>query len=152
LTALTNEILKQIAGKVLPSSVGELAHLICRRDGMILFTTEKNPDPTLGALACGLWQASHELKKNNFPTENALFKLSFESSSSGVLFNEIPDQNDFFLITLYKQAVNPGFIKAKLRTLVVDISGYSFIDKSSKFLFSDLSDREIDNLFAFAGE
>lgn len=145
----TEDIFLDISQKTLPKSIGQMSHYICRRDGMVLYATVKNPSPTLGALACGLWQASQELKKVSFQTNN-LFKLSFESSSEGILFNEIEGNSELFLITTYSNVVNPGLVKAKLRILTAQLKNFSLSKKSGNFLFSDLSDNEIDNLFSFA--
>lgn len=134
-----------------------------RQDGVVVYSNETAEEMmTIGALMTGAWQASKALLDtlpNNNEEENVL-RFSFDSSSSGVYILPLDiGSQKLFLGMIFDNEINPALLKNKMRKLATELSQY-FISNSDKyaiktqsdeFLFQEISDDEIDNLFSFAG-
>lgn len=145
---------------------GPLNVFITRPDGHIIFkrtaSTEKT-DTSIGALIAGLWQASQALSSiisNNEGPSN--YRLSYDTSSNGVYVLPITHGSDLYCVgVVFNQVVNPGALKNYLRDLQARLQNYldskpvvknkenSPKSNQEKYLFNDLTDAEVDQLFNF---
>ncbi|MCB9060465.1 MAG: hypothetical protein H6622_02950 [Halobacteriovoraceae bacterium] len=134
---------------------------ICRYDGILVYSNsveEKSLDlNSICALLGGVWQASAGLAAFIKDAEAMKeFRLSFDSSSSGVFVLPLKINNtEYYFGTMYSKEMNPGQLKSKLRFYRDKIQNLDFSTKQKKddrFLFNDISDDEMDNLFSFSGE
>ena len=130
---------------------------LLRRDGITLFSTIKSEDEknSVGALISGLWQAAESLSTITNTQAHDEYRLSFDSSESGVYilpFNL--DKNDYYMGVIYHKEEIPGRLKNKLRTvrdlLESEFSGMTGQDDvpRSGFLFDNITDKEMDDLFS----
>ena len=128
-----------------------------RNDGIILYSNVKDQKRSgaVGALVGGVWQASRSLA--NFVSDQDFFnfRLSFDTSSDGVLILPIKISNkEYLLFGMYKNVYNPAVIRQKLKVLrmrleefIVDEPDEDSVSKQSEYLFSNITDEEMDNLF-----
>jgi hypothetical protein len=127
---------------------------IFSRDGIIVYrnlSDEIKGAQELGALSGGLCQAAVQLAtlyKLNGAEE---FKLDFSSSSNGLFILPIPvGDNEYFLINFYRENMNPGANKIVFRSLVNHLVEHEDVFKTQykeEFLFNNIKDEEIDQLF-----
>ncbi|MGZ3787472.1 MAG: hypothetical protein ACXVLQ_03055 [Bacteriovorax sp.] len=142
---------------------------LIRHDGVVLYHNGNLADSlsksSIGALLGGVWQAANALA-GFIPKEAAKegYRLSFDTSAQGVYIVPIAvGSEEFYLGLIYHDEVNPGFIKNKIREMATSFSEYlgreiksSGTNKLTKangkndFLFGDITDSEMDRLFAFA--
>ena len=142
---------------------------LIRYDGVVLYHNNNLANSisksSIGALLGGVWQAARALA-DFIPKKDSGegYRLSFDTSSQGVYIVPISVlSEELYLGLIYHDEVNPGFIKNKTREMASSFSQYlelelkeSFGKKrpnssgKNDFLFSDLSDSEMDELFAFA--
>ena len=145
---------------------------VCRSDGILLyhrdgpFKTSQQRD-SLGALISGMCQAASGLfanfssqienkKPKDVSGEEENYRLSFDTSSKGVyVLPFLLGNNDYYFGIIYSQETNPGQMKSKLREILARLQFYfeenKFMDEikqSNQFLFSDITDKEIDQLFS----
>lgn len=135
---------------------------VCRQDGVILYKRDgiglSVSHASVGALLGGVWQAASTLA--SFLPENEkkeIFRLSFDTSSTGVYI--LPFQmkkDDYYLGLLYNDEMNPGFIKNRLRDLMMRLEEHlSEISEETKdpkdLLFENITDDEIEAMFASTG-
>ena len=155
---LNNEVLK--------SKISQYIFFLCRHDGVILYC-KNGPkvaleEASLGALVGGVWQAADALTAF-VPSnqEKDEFRLSFDTSSEGiyVLPAGFKDQ-EYYLGLIYYGEINPGMVKAKLRDLQKSFNQYvsslekkmvKDCNKKDGYLFQNITDNEMDELFAFSG-
>lgn len=138
---------------------------VCRQDGVILFKKDgiglKVNHSSVGALLGGVWQAASTLasflpnKANREP-----FRLSFDTSSTGVYILPFEmGKTDYYMGLLYFDEVNPGFIKNRLRDLLMRLEDYltsakkmdSDPENEESLLFENITDDEIEKLFSNSG-
>ncbi len=144
---------------------------LIRHDGVVLYHNNNLADSlsksSIGALLGGVWQAARALA-SFIPKENTHegYRLSFDTSNQGIYIVPIKVRaEEFYLGLIYHDEVNPGFIKNKIREMATGFSEYlehemqgmgeqktSSADKNAnnEFLFGDITDSEMDRLFAFA--
>lgn len=133
---------------------------LCRSDGVPLYVKNELDsgfdNSSVGALLGGVWQAARAMA-SFIPTtdESDIFRLSFDTSDKGIYIVPITlGEEEVYLGLIYFGAVNPGMIKAKLREIswrLADFWSMSDVkDKlgSSDSLFNNITDDEMDNLFA----
>ena len=136
---------------------------VCRNDGVILYYhghDENINRDSVGALVGGLWQAgSTVIDLFGKEKEPMSFRLSFDTSSSGIHILPFNVLNDHYFMGLYfSEQMNPALLKNKmrmimeeLRTSFIDFShSYDKVEADEKQLFNNITDDEIDNLFSFA--
>lgn len=151
------------------SKINRLSFFMIRYDGVILYhnnTIENaHSKSSIGALLSGVWQASKALA-DFIPAQKSDegFRLSFDTSDQGVYI--VPINNDFeelYLGLIYHDEVNPGLIKNKMREMAASFSEFlgqelnkketnlnrTKSNDQSEFLFGEISDAEMDRLFAF---
>jgi hypothetical protein len=142
---------------------------LIRHDGVVLYHNNNLGDSlsksSIGALLGGVWQAARALA-NFIPKEDSMegYRLSFDTTSQGVYVVPINvGTEELYLGLIYHGEVNPGFIKNKIREMATNFG--EFLDKELKrsfgkgqksssennnFLFGNITDSEMDHLFAFA--
>ncbi len=146
---------------------------LIRHDGVVLYHNNNLADSlsksSIGALLGGVWQAARALAdfipKKEFKEG---YRLSFDTSAQGIYIVPITvSTEEFYLGLIYHDEVNPGFIKNKIREMATSFGEYleqelkeSFEKKQTQkdttangkndFLFGDITDSEMDRLFAFA--
>ncbi len=145
---------------------GPLNVFITRPDGHIIFKrtmSSDKSDTSIGALIAGLWQASQALStiiSNNEGPGN--YRLSYDTSSNGVYVLPIHHGSELYCVgVVFNQVVNPGALKNYLRDLQSRLQSYldskpirpaskiASIEAKEKYLFNDLTDAEVDQLFNF---
>jgi predicted regulator of Ras-like GTPase activity (Roadblock/LC7/MglB family) len=131
---------------------------VYRSDGIPVFVTNEDNKSTVGALIAGVWQASSELAKNVNVSEKKEFQFNFSDSSNGIYLLSLTDKSQEYIIgTVYKNELNPGKLKVNLRRFSKSISSLlaSYEELKStdnkKYLFTNISDKEIDDMFSTAG-
>jgi len=137
--------------------------IVCRQDGMPVFAfstaSESTDHLALGALTAGMWQAalaiSNYLSKDEAEMD---YRLSFDSTSSGIYVVPVcVGEEKMYLGLFYKDVLNLGQLKMKLRQLAIKVADYwnkyhkENIKKEDGTLFTNITDEEIDNIFAFSG-
>lgn len=129
---------------------------VIRNDGVVLFSNSSDEfkNSSIGALASGLWQAANSLNSLlESKTDELDLRLSFDTSNNGLYILPIKVVNDvFYLCSIYNFEINPAklkmnlrFLKKNLEVLLSDMKNEE--DSRSEFLFKNISDEEMDNLF-----
>lgn len=139
---------------------------LIRYDGVVLYHNNNLANSTskssIGALLGGVWQAARALA-DFIPKEESKegYRLSFDTSSQGVYIVPIPvGEVELYLGLIYHDEVNPGFVKNKIREIAISFGEFlelelkDSLDKKkmipdNNFLFGEISDTEMDSLFAF---
>lgn len=155
--------------KVLDQKFLKTSLFLIRSDGVLLYSKEglvnSNAKVSIGVLLAGVWQAAYALSQF-IPTKlEESFRLSFDSSSQGIYLLPISYKGiDLFLGLIFQDEVNPAYLKNKLKDLANSLSEYlenndtesvKIIKKEttpSNFLFDNISDSEMDSLFAFTNK
>lgn len=141
-------------------NVGMNTFFICRKDGVLLYNSNKESmdNHSIGALIGGVWQAALTLAKfgeNN--SKDSDFRLNFSTSSDGFYILPLFQNNvELYLGIIYKSQKNPAQLWhycRKIRDLVLENLPAEVISSSdnSTTLFSDITDNEMDKLFSFSG-
>ncbi len=146
---------------------------LIRYDGVVLYHNNNLANSisksSIGALLGGVWQAAKALsdfipKDKKSEDQNEGFRLSFDTSSQGVYVLPISvGSEELYLGLIYHNEINPGFVKNKIREMAAGFSEYleqelkenfnhnqTRITENNNFLFGDITDSEMDRLFAFA--
>lgn len=137
---------------------------ITRQDGILIYeNSSRELAAPAGALTCGLWQAAEALSKLFSLNGKDEFRLSFDSTDQGIyVLKFYLNQSEFYLAVLFQHEVNPGFLKAKTRQMLVKLENYlnkqnvannrnKLFDVRKSYLFSEITDREMDALFSSTG-
>jgi hypothetical protein len=150
--------------------INRFSFFMIRSDGVVLYHNNNMGNSlsksSIGALLSGVWQASKALSQF-IPKEESKegYRLSFDTSSQGIYIVPIStDVDELYLGLIYHDEVNPGFIKNKMREMAASFSEFinqelkehkkevelknNVFDKND-YLFGDISDAEMDRLFAF---
>lgn len=149
--------------------LSRLSFFMIRYDGVVLYHNnvlgDKFSKSSIGALLGGVWQAARALS-DFIPGEKKSdgYRLSFDTSEQGVYIVPITTEvEELYLGLIYHDEVNPGFIKNKMREMASSFSEFlgqelknneanlktAKRSDQSDFLFGDISDAEMDRLFAF---
>ena len=150
--------------------INRYSFFLIRHDGVVLYHNNNLGDSlsksSIGALLGGVWQAAKALA-SFIPKEESKegYRLSFDTSAQGVYIVPITVRTEeLYLGLIYHDEVNPGFIKNKMREMATSFGEYlehelkdsRTMDRNKQreikgeFLFSDITDSEMDRLFAFA--
>lgn len=141
-----------------------------RRDGILLFhkiqarqkINARNAS-SVGALMSGVWQASQALV-NLIPeskSNQADFRLAFDTSETGFYLLPLHTKalGEIHLGAVYVKEVNPAQVKSKFRNFAQKLEqALSFAPleepvsedadtANERYLFQNISDKEIDRLF-----
>jgi hypothetical protein len=141
---------------------------LIRFDGVVLYHNNNLANSlsksSIGALLAGVWQAARALSEF-IPKEKSDegYRLSFDTTSQGIYVVPIAaGSQELYMGLIYHDEVNPGFIKNKIREMATSFG--EFLEQELKefersnlksstekndFLFGDISDSEMDRLFAF---
>lgn len=136
--------------------------IILRRDGICVYSNIKSQheSASMGALMGGLWQAGEALLKLTHKDPQFLsFRLGFDTSSDGLYILPLKvDDQMYFLGGVFSDKNNPAKLKQQLRLLKDNLEMYLgehapeiSEEKRDGFLFNEISDEEMDNLFSFGG-
>lgn len=139
---------------------------VCRKDGVCLFEElgGSTTSQTLGALIAGMWQAAESVNALDEKLSVDDYVLQFSTSNRGIVVYPLQIENQVLLLAvLFDNELAPGRLKNSCRMLrdnleydyqdFNDLYGRKLIEEKhhENFLFSNISDREIDQLFSFAG-
>jgi predicted regulator of Ras-like GTPase activity (Roadblock/LC7/MglB family) len=155
-----NDIVREYF-KLYGENLSDLDLFVYRADGIPVYCNLKNESEknSIGALVAGVWQASKELLNRCTEKVNGDFRLTFDTSDSGIYFLKIIMKNkDYYFGCVYQNEINPGQVKVKVRNHAVALIDYlkseNIIEEmiqTDEFLFNNLSDDEIDNMFSVVG-
>ncbi|MFT6631586.1 MAG: hypothetical protein ACJAS4_001537 [Bacteriovoracaceae bacterium] len=135
--------------------------VVMRHDGINVYSNceDQFEASSIGALVAGLWQAAESLssllKKND---EFFEFRLGFDTSSEGLYVLPFTImKSTYYVCAIYSESNNPAKLKRNLRllkdSLEVFLSEFSLDEEANRkgYLFNEISDSEMDNLFSFGG-
>lgn len=138
---------------------------VTREDGITIYDSIQNETTTsVSALVSGVWQASEALMEIAHPQQDVMeFRLAFDTSYQGIyLFPFFFGEKKYFLGAIYKNCLNPGQLKRQVAlireemdrlfqqeapTVIKNVP----VSKREGYLFSEISDEEIDRLFSVGG-
>lgn len=152
---------------------------VLRNDGTVLFSNSINSTEAanIGALASGIWQASQSLSTlvSRDESSDGAYRLSFDTTSEGIYILPVGlAENTCYFCCIFKEQINPGKLKQKIRNIAFLLETFireeemrfaqtrsesSIKSKNSleesraghKFLFENITDQEMDQLFGLAG-
>lgn len=135
---------------------------VTREDGITIYDSIQNKTTnSVSALVSGLWQASEALMALVHPQEQVLdYRLGFDNSSNGLmLFPFTLTGKKYFLGCIYQDSINPAQLKYQLnltkqnleKNYVPEKLGHTPTLVRQGYLFSDITDAEMDRLFALGG-
>lgn len=145
-----------------PKKAGIKARLfVTREDGITIYDSVQNQTTTsVSALVSGVWQASEALMGLAHPNQDVMeFRLGFDTSSQGIyLFPFSLNGKRYFLGAIYHDCVNPGQLKRQVAMIKEEMDRL-FIElpvenkkvttnNREGFLFTEITDEEIDRLFS----
>lgn len=133
--------------------------IVCRQDGIPLYSFKSIEtdfdDGTAGALIAGVWQASTVLSQFIPEETDNDFRFNYSTSSKGIYITKLSGSfEDIYLSLIYFGVDNPAKLKSRVRLienkLVEFIEAHLEvgIQDDNVFLFDDISDNEVDDLFA----
>ena len=132
---------------------------IFRDDGIPMYGVTSNLDRnTVGALMAGSWQAAKALSSFipvKEKSKEEIFRFSFDTSERGVYILPFSiDKNSFLLGIIFQEQDNPGLVKSRMRQILEKLLHHvenikESMSQKEKFLFNEISDKEIDRLFSF---
>lgn len=149
--------------------------LLVRQDGINIYSNIQNSleATSMGALVGGVWQAAQALSELSGTRHELLeYRLGYDTSADGLYIVPLKISGKiYYLASMYLNQSNPGKLKKDLRYLKDDLENHlcELMSKdlyatneinsneivgekqSSGFLFDDISDDEMDNLFSFEG-
>ncbi len=135
---------------------------VTRDDGITIYDSVQNQTTTsVAALVSGVWQASEALMNLVNQNSDVLeFRLGFDTSSQGIFLVPLEISGKrYFLGAIYTGLTNPGQLKRRVammkdefdvvfaQSMPVKKPMMAF-EAREGFLFKDISDEEIDRLFA----
>lgn len=137
---------------------------VSRDDGITVYDSVNDKTTTsVAALVSGLWQASEALMSLVHQGQDVMeFRLGFDTSEQGIFLLPFSLSNKrYFLGAIYEGCINPGQLKRQVAMLKEEFD-LSFKDEiepqvakkvlsRDTYLFQDISDEEIDRLFALGG-
>jgi len=159
-TTVTQRI-KLILDPKLPGLRARL--FVTREDGITIYdSVQDNTTTSVSALVSGVWQASEALVNLVHKQEEVMdFRFGFDTSSQGIyLFPFALDGKRFFLGAIYQDCLNPGQLKRQIAMIKEELDRLFEHDPLPKkavatarqgYLFTDISDEEIDRLFSLGG-
>lgn len=134
---------------------------VTRDDGIAVYDSVQDKTATgVAALVSGVWQASEALMglvKSDY--DGMDFRLGFDTSAEGIfLFPLSISGKKYFLGAIYQDCVNPGQLKRQVALvksqLEVEFEKLAPMSQSivrEGYLFSDITDEEMDRLFRAGG-
>lgn len=143
-----------------PKKAGIKARLfVTREDGITVYDSVQDKTTTsVSALVSGVWQASEALMGLVSQKSDVMnFRLGFDTSEEGIfLFPFALSGKRYFLGAIYQDCLNPGQLKRQV-TLIKEEMDFLFtthtevkIKEREEFLFQNITDEEMDRLFAMS--
>ncbi|MEX0798190.1 MAG: hypothetical protein WEB87_05480 [Bacteriovoracaceae bacterium] len=139
---------------------------IIRQDGNVLYANSINSleASNIGALVSGVWQAAQSLSslvnKSQLSRE---YRLSFDTSSDGIYILPVSlGESPYYFCSIFKDRMNPGKLKQNMRSVSFLLEAYMREEllslkapqdskESSGYLFENITDAEMDQLFVATG-
>ena len=156
---IETQIKKLFAGYEQNSFFQDSSLIIITHEGQVIVQLGKKLDPSeihqAGALMAGAWQASTTI--NSDTTDSKEQVLSLSNSNSGFFIMPFNGNHNLSLGVLYRDFLNPGKLKMKAKLIRDFFSQNLSVKKaqdsasSDEYLFKDITDEELDELFSFAG-
>lgn len=158
-----NEKIKQILE---PKKSGLNARLfVTREDGITVYdSVQDKTTSSVAALVSGVWQASEALMGMVSQNQDVMdFRLGFDTSAQGIYLAPFNlDGKRYFLGAIYKNCLNPGQLKRHIALIKEEMdrifAASPVVVKRPTtqvaregFLFKEITDEEIDRLFAVGG-
>lgn len=140
---------------------------VIRNDGTVLYSNSLNSleASNIGALASGIWQAAQSLSSlvnKDLPYED--YRLAFDTTSDGIyLLPAALGERTCYLCCIFKDQLNPGKLKQNMRNISFLLEAYvreeslafsqqeDSTAKSQGYLFENITDEEMNQLFGVAG-
>lgn len=136
---------------------------VTREDGITIYDSVQDHTTTsVAALVSGVWQASEALVNLVHKQEEVMeFRFGFDTSSQGIyLFPFGLGGKRYFLGAIYQDCLNPGQLKRQIALIKEEMDRLFELDPVPQklvssarqgYLFTDISDEEIDRLFSLGG-
>lgn len=143
---------------------------VTREDGITVYDSVQNQTTTsVAALVSGLWQASEALMGLvNSEADVHEFRLGFDTSAQGIFLVPLDILGKrYFLGAIYTDLTNPGQLKRRVAMIKEEMDRtfekktaapaplkklkVPIVEAREGFLFKDITDEEIDRLFAPGG-
>lgn len=139
---------------------------VVRNDGTVVYSNsiDSMEASNIGALASGIWQAAQSLSSLvNSSIVKESYRMAFDTSSDGIYLLPVNlGGRDCYLCCIFKDQINPGKLKQNMRNIAFLLEAFareeSFqaenqdtVGEESGFLFTDITDEEMDKLFGVAG-
>jgi hypothetical protein len=136
---------------------------VTRDDGITIYDSIQNKTTnSVSALVSGLWQASEALMNLVHQDQQVLeYRLGFDNSSNGLfLFPFTLSDKKYFLGCIYQDSLNPAQLKYQMNQIKKNLEKKFNLEKKEQikstvsrqgYLFSDITDAEMDRLFALGG-
>ena len=143
------------------SAFGSCSFFVFREDGIPMYVKSdlgRDVDNNaIGALMGGSWQAAKALASFlPHDEEPRYFRFSFDTSDRGVYILPFSVGDTKFIFGgIFFDEVNPGLMKSQMRQILEKLNTYvkgvrpSMKKKKEDFLFNDITDQEVDQLFSF---
>jgi hypothetical protein len=157
-------ITERVKTVLAPKSIEIKARLfVTREDGITIYDSVQDKTTTsVAALVSGVWQASEALMSLVTGENEAMeFRLGFDTSSQGIyLFPFSLDGKRYFLGAIYSDCLNPGLLKRQVGLIKEEMEitlqktmtpKTAVSSKRQGYLFQDITDLEMDRLFALGG-
>ncbi len=136
--------------------------VVIRNDGINVYSNiaDEFEKSSIGALTSGLWQAAESISAftKNSSTDFEEFRLSFDTSGDGLYVLPLSImETKYFICAIFAEEDNPARLKRYIRLLRDNLETYlselsADQDKNRNgYLFKEISDDEIDQLFSFGG-
>ena len=152
---MDNLVREFFANQDLEKFLNHGAIIISRLDGIPLCTYEVSDkgweENSLSALAAASWQAAENIIKVFGNDNSDEYRFSFDTSSSGFYILKLSSNSDLVISYIYTNEDNPGKAKSQFRSLKDELDDYitnnQTVDAREQFLFDEISDDEVDQLF-----
>lgn len=132
---------------------------VVRSDGLLVW--DGKPDvqsQALAALCSGVWEAAKAMALAGGQHQLDDFRFVFDSTEKGVLIFPVRAEGQpFFLAAIYDGCVNPALLKRQVHVLSEKLAAHvASLPRAAQpvapavrsgYLFSDISDDEMDRLF-----
>lgn len=153
-----NALIKNIIDPKLKTINARL--FVSRNDGISIYdSVQDETTSSVSALVSGVWQASEALMGLVGKIDDLFeYRLGFDTSSEGIyLFSFDIGGRNYCCGAIYKDCLNPGLLKRQVMMLKADLEKLHVpkLKEDSHiregFLFSEITDEEMDNLFTLSG-
>lgn len=148
-----------------PKKGGIQARLfVTREDGITLYdSVQDTTSSSVAALVSGVWQASEALMKLvKSDSQDLHYRLGYDTSSEGIFIFPVSLQGKkYFLGAIYEDCLNPGLLKRQITLIKQELELFLVNSEPEKkatvsttrsgYLFSEITDEEIDRLFSVGG-